>query len=1125
MQKMLFRYILFVFCFLICQLSFSATGVISQGYWVKLNINSEGVYRIEYQDLVNAGFSINNIDPRNFKLVGHQGKVLSEINGSYETGLPEIPIYVKGEDDGKFDQGDYILFYGAGAVKWNYNASSEQYEHRLNLYSNNAFLYFGISPGVGKRMALSPEISGTPSTVITKYTHVFYHDSDMYNPVGMGRTWLGEKLGNETLVRSFNFTMPSGSDDSAYLKMVLAGGMKEANGTIRATINGKSSDFLFLPISEEYESFRLTPHASWYKTNNGQIAIKLELTRPNTQSAGWLDYIEGNVLRSISVSKPLMLRNSLYHKSVRSETRFESANYQVWNVSSDINPMWVTVKTGSGYDYFLSDSSTSGPFVLFNPLNCLKPQFSGKIDSRDILDGEAAELIIITHPNFKTEAERLAAFRRASDKYKVKVVTPQQIYDEYSASQQDITAIRDYLKDEFQKSLSASTQLKYVLLFGATSYDPKNRVSNNSNFIPVYQFPSYNKAQTFCLDDYYGYFEAGRGSPSAGRDTLWLSVGRITARTQSEAKGVVDKLIRYYSPQSLGPWRQELTFVCDDVDDGWEVEFIKESEKYASSIDKGHPDLLLNKIYADAYKQVSTGNTEKYPDVSAAIDRTMNSGSLFVNYQGHGGEKGWAQEAILTIPMINAWTNKYTMPVLFTATCEFSRFDDPHLQSGGELALLNPNGGAIALMSTTRLVFVSGNSQINYDFWTNYGFPRSGEPVPTVGDLYKRMKNRPSITSEDNKFALLGDPSMKLAFPENKVIIDSINGKSMAGFTDTIKAFSVVTIKGHIDKRAGGKFNDFNGTLWVKVFDKPQTRFTLDNDKNGIKTPFKDQNSYIFKGVVSVTNGDFQIVFPVPKDISYMVDSGKISMYAHNGVTDANGARKFLVGSSISQIIPDEKGPLVKLYMNDSTFISGGKVQKDALFIAHVYDESGLNSTGAGIGRDMVAILNPGSKDEQEINLNDYFSYDLNSYKKGKVKYPFKNLKTGKHTIRFKVWDIHNNSAEAYLEFVVLPEHEFLITESSAVPNPFRDEVNFYFTHNLSGEDLIAEINVFDVNGRLVSKVEQGLENTAAKEMRLSWNGRSQAGNQTEPGFYIFRVDLRAEDGRKASFNGKIIKH
>lgn len=1117
-----------VILILICAANaLQAQSVLSSGKWIKLKIEKQGIYRMDAADLAAAGFDLTSVNSNFLQLRGHQCGMLPETNGIHQAGLPEIPMLVMDGNDGKMNNGDYVLFYAGATTKWKYDTSVKAFVHSNNFYSDEGYLYFGVGTTAGKRISTSADVTQAPQNIVSKTYWNYVYEKDLTNPVEMGRTWLGEKLGNEALKRDFKFDFPTDTDDSVYVNVSFAGAMYNESGNLLLNVSGTTIDQTFSPLNTEFETFRLTSKRLWVKSAAKSVNLSLTLTRPNTQSAAWLDFVELNAIRDINPALgPQLLVHRDYALPGVTESRIPLGNYTVWEVTNEMNPQNIGLNNGGSYQYFRSENTNEKTaYFVFTPGNCFKPVVLETLSSSDILAGDPAEFLIISHPNFISAANDLAAFRAAQDGLAVKVVTPESIYKEFSAGQQDIVAIRDYIKAEYQKSIQNGKALKYVLLMGTTSYDPKNRVSGNTNFIPIYHFDSYFKSQSFCLDDFYGYLDSTEGNPAAGTSQMFVAVGRIPCRTLTEANAVVNKIKRYASADALGPWRTDLTFVCDDVDDSWEREFVQESEKYSVKIDNIYSDLRLNKIYADAYKQQSTGNTEKYPEVSNAIDRTMNTGSLFVNYQGHGGEKGWAQEAILTVPMINAWNNPSKMPVLFTATCEFSRFDDPLQQSGGELALLNPSGGAIALMTTTRLVFVSGNSAINNDFWTNYGFPKPNEPIPTLGSIYQRMKNRPGKTSEDNKFALLGDPSMKLAFPEHHIAIDSINGKAALGFADTLKAFEVATFKGHVQKRTGEKFSGFNGTLWVKVYDKPQTRYTLDNDNNNAKLPFSDQSSFIYKGQVTVTDGDFVIVFSIPKDIAYNVATGKMFLYAHNGITDASGAEKLLIGASLQNISPDDLGPQVKLYMNDTTFKNGGQVEADAVFLARVFDESGINATGSGIGRDMLAVLDPNTSAEQQIILNDYFTYDLNSYTRGMVNYDLKGLAPGKHTIKFKVWDIHNNSSEAQISFEVLDANAFKIEENLAAPNPFNENVAFVFVHNLAGSNLQAFTEIFESNGRRVAHFEQRIENATSRETRLKWDGNSESGTPVGPGLYIYKVKLIAEDGREVTFSGRIIKN
>lgn len=1114
--------------FLIASGQLVTAGNIAAGYWVKLKVVKQGVYKINYSDLQAAGFPVSELDPRNLTLLGNQGGNLSEYNANRTPGLNEVPIWVSGESDGHFDASDYILFYGGITVKWSFNGT--KWTHRVNDYENTAWMYLGVGSKPGLRVGLRNNGALTPKAFLNTTDYLITHDSDMVNPAEMGRTWLGEKLGNETLERNFSFTLPADAADSAYVTVAYAAGPQSDDGTVTSTINGVKTTKLYTLVDPEYKVFTDDRVGWWAKTPSKQVDITLKFGRSNAQSSAWVNYIDISTSRPLIVgSTPEIMRSSKLFNAPLTQVTAAGNNLRVWSVTNELRPVEYEVNQSGNTATFLADSNLANPaYVVFNDAGCYRPEFGGRVNNADILAGEAVEFIIITHPDFADASNALAEFRRNNDGYKVKVVTPAAIYNEYNAGMQDIVAIRDYIRDEYNKSLHAGTTLKYLLLMGAASYDMKDRMTNNSNKIAVYEDYSSEKSGTFCLDDFYAYLDSGMGRPVYDNNIMKLSVGRITARTAAEANGVVEKLKRYASIKSLGPWRTNITFITDDVDKPFEEQFEDESETYCNNISNTHPDIQINKIYSDAYKQISNGNTEMYPEVMDAIDKTVNDGNLFVNYQGHGGEKGWAQEGILTIPRILAWNNKYNMPVFFTATCEFSRYDNPKEQSGGELSLLNPNGGPIALMTTTRMVYVNGNAAINYDFWTNYGFPKPNQDIPTVGDLYQIMKNRPGTTTEDNKFSLLGDPSMRLAFPKHKIVLDSINGKYAAGgFDDTIKAFSVVRIKGHVEQRQGGKFNTFNGKLWVKVLDKPQVRHTLDNNNQGSNFSFKDQTNVIYRGTVTVENGDFQIVFSIPKDIDYSVAYGKIMLYAHNGETDASGARQLLIGGSETNIAADDQGPSVRVFMNDTSFINGSVVDPDAMFLALVKDPSGINATGSGIGRDMIAVLDKGSSGEKTFIVNDYFTYDLNSYTSGRVEYMLNGLSVGKHSIFFKVWDIHNNSAEATVEFEVQPANSLKIKNNYVYPNPFNegDGVHFMFEHNKAGEPLHAALTVYDMVGNKVYSQETDLENTLSRETRITWTGRSPEGAELPHGYYVYLIRLTAQDGSTATVRGKVMKN
>ena len=1135
-------------CLFLSAYSLNAQSFLASGKWVQIQIDNSGIHKITKSDLSKMGLDVQNTDPRNFQLFGIQGAELSQMNFSAPSPQsPEIPIYIEGESDGKWDDADYILFYGQASIDWIF--SGGDYKNFTNFYASHTSMILGSGANKGKRIQDQPGFVGAITNTYSGNEIYLKHDSDIVNPAGMGRTWFGEKFGNETLNRTFVTKVPS-YIDSVWVKFTFAATMVDDTGSLVINANGRSLRYNLRAIFGSYENYTYTEKFFKIPVIGGAVSLQFKLNRPNTKSYGYLDFYEitsssPDKLPSANITLTPTANTFIRHAQLASDPsnvayEFTSSisNCKMWNVSRPIEPANLVLlpNTGNKFSVLLNGKIDHHTFVCFDPnaSDFFKPKFIKSIGNQNIAFNGAYEFVIITHPNFIKAANALKSFREAAPtNFKTLVVTPQEIYNEFSGGMQDLVAIRNFLRWQYKYSASQGTKLRFVTLFGAASYDMQDRVADNTNFIPVYQ--SSNNNANFSLDDFLGYLDSAEGDPEIIKSKLTVPVGRIPCYTLEEALGVVDKLKRYSSPQALGPWRANIAFGCDDADESWETEFVQESEKNAQYINQFYPYLNVNKLYSDAFKQSTTGNNESYPDMSAAINRNMKDGVLFFNYQGHGGLKGWAQESILDIPMINSWENSYRMPIMFTATCEFSQYDDPKSKSAGVLSLLNPKGGAIALMSTTRLVYVSGNTQINSDFWTKYGFPRPNEPIPTLGEVFQKMKNRPPpYNSEDNKFALLGDASMPIAFPKHIIAVDSVNGKLLSAFRDTVKAFSIITLKGHVNERLVGEFNKFNGTMWVKVFDKPSQKFTLNNDKSASPVPFLEQSGVLFNGQVTVTNGKFQLVFSVPKDISYNYGIGVAKFYAHNGETDAAGSWQFIIGGSEVGVNPGSDGPIVRSFMQDTTFVSGGKVARDVDFVARIYDKDGINATGAGIGRDLLLVIDEGTENQRSFVLNDYFTYDVNSYTTGTVRFPLTGLQPGKHVLTCKAWDIYNNGGKGSVECLVIPPRTFEITESNSFPVPFdgressgsagSQPFTVSVRHTLPGENITSNWMIFDATGREVRRGEAWFESAQNKVDAMVWDGRSNSGEQLMGGIYFYQILLTTEDGLKQSVGGKFIK-
>lgn len=1127
------RYALYVLGFVFNPILWGQTDPLASGKWKTLKIGQSSVVTLSQKDFINLGFDVSTIDPRDIRVFANMGLGYPAENPEIvHATAPEVPLYCTGEEDGVFNEQDVVQFYIQGTQTW--YQRGDFIDRKFNLYADEVVFYIGYDAGVrGKRITTSSDQLNENAPSIKRALELSLMEKDLVNPLKMGNWWLGEKLGNQTLERSIDINI-NPQADSTNVSVYMGASMVGNTGSLSSLINGNETNVnLRSNFSSDEVTYPFSFHNKVGKT--GSLAIQLKLNRPNIESSANIDYI---VTQSwvphgfYNYCTHLHYMGSDLDPSHGGTLQFFNSlqNATLWDVSDPYSPNILTkVNVSDGVKVPLSYKEGLTTLFIDEENNSCNELVKRQIANKTYKDFEyrginniSNSTIYICPPKYK---EILLSLNWAEINTDAAVVTTSEIYNQYSGGQADLGAIRTYIRYLYNthKNSNGAPKLKYVTLVGSASYDFRDRLDGNTNDIPIYQSNGIQKTTNYCLDDYLGYLEAGEGDPESAQSKLNVVVGRISARNSTEITNYFEKIVAYKSKAALGSWRNRLSFIADDIDEGWEREFTLESEDYADYIQRTYPYLRVNRIYADAYAQQTNGNNEVYPEVTSAIKNAFEDGSLFINYQGHGGESGWAQESIFDIPTINGLSHNEHFPVLFTATCEFSRFDNPALQSAGEKVLVKQGGGAIALMTTTRTVWSSGNSIINDAFWKQYGFPKKDEPIPTLGELYSRLKNRPFLNSEDYKFALMGDPSLKLAFPEHLVTLDSIDDNAFVDESDTLKAFSVVRVKGHIDERLKGLMSDFNGRLYVNIYDKPVQKSTLDNDGVGSSISYSTESSVLFNGVVSVIKGEFEFTFAVPKDISYQLGKGRAIFYAENGSVDAAGAWRFNIGGSEELDEIDSVGPKVKAYMGDTFFRNGGEVLKSTEFVARVSDESGLNSTGAGIGRDMIAVLDPGTENEQMFILNEFFQYDPNSFQSGQINLPLNNFTPGWHEIHCKVWDIYNNSGSGSVRFMVIPEREALISDHKVYPNPFQNgkDLHFSLEHNLVGEDIKLDFTLYTSSGSQVFKLNQEVFNAQGK---ITVDIASPRVLSLSQGMYIYQIQLHSTDGLHTSVNGKWIK-
>jgi hypothetical protein len=1107
------------------------SSVLANGNWYKVAVTQTGVYRITPQFLIDCGFSVNNLPTEQLRVFGNGNGMLPEANDQNpHPELQEVPLFINDGGDGIFNDNDYALFYARSPHQWEYVENENRFVHRYNVYENRSFYFITTNNGTGKRMnqaGYAPQNFVYQSNSFDDFSFI---EEDLYNLVGSGRQWFGDLFDfNLTYDYTLQFNDLDASD-TAYFSTRAVARSTTAGTSMRYAVNGSTLTSLLFPAVNTNAGAPYVREKSIripFTASSGTLQIRTVYDNAvNSSATAWLDYIAVEVRRQLRLSgNQIVFRDKRAYKA-GGDARYTVANantgMQVWDVTDFHNVRTVGGQlTGNNYT-FIAPSDSLRTFVAVSGGNFPLPGKVGTVTNQNLHGLRDIEMVIVTPPEFISEADRLADFHRQYQNLSIAVVTPEQVFNEFSSGMQDVTAIKLFLRHLYKDTL-ASKPLRYLLLFGDASYDYKGRLANDHNFVPIYQSTSsFNLNGSYCTDDFYGYLEDNEGKNFFTED-LEIGIGRMPVKTLAEAKVAVDKTIHYATNKAcFGDWRNRAALVSDDADESWEFEFMVNTDRMAIEQDTINPFINFRKVYADSYIQEVKAGSQRYPQARSDHFRIVEQGNLVTTYLGHGGEVGWASERILQLADINGWTNYDRMPVFSTVTCEFTRVDDPTRVSAGEQLFLNPNGGAIALFSTLRPVFATSSTyNLNNQLFRNLFSRQNGNSL-SLGEVVMATKNN-SNSLDRVRFSLIGDPALYLAIPQHNVVTDEINGIAATAFSDTLKALSKVTIKGHIESYNGNLLSDFNGIVFPTVFDKFAPRVTLDNDNIGQTFSYQTQESVIYRGKASVTNGRFEFEFVVPLDINFVVSEGKISYYATDSLVDAGGYRNdILVGSLDLDAKPDDEGPEVRVFINDTNFVNGGLTDKDPVGLARIVDESGINTVGTGIGHDLLGILdgNTGAP----FVLNDYFQSDLNSYQRGTVNYPFFDLPAGPHNLLVRAWDVHNNMGEGEIDFIVDESASLALKRVFNYPNPFHIETRFQFEHNRAAESLEVDIQIFDQQGALVKRIQEKLKSQGNRVNQITWDGRAEDGSEISSGLYVYRVVVRSsEDGSTATDYSKLV--
>jgi hypothetical protein len=1080
------------------------SSALSSGRWVKLRIKQTGVYRITADMLKKWGFS----DLNAVSVWGNGCRGLSRFNS--EENPDDLQQIATRISENK------ILFYAEAKNTWRYNAQKKFFEHEQNEYSDAAYIYITDSKLV-KGVTVAAQ-SATATDVTNTYDYRDYRERIDTNLLRSGRRFFGEVY-DAVRQHSLSFNIPSLNLNNPQLKMQVCAAARSTTGSAYSiSVNdGSAYTLTITPVTQNVDYMKAdTALFENIPAGSENINLKITYNRPANSASAWgvWDFTTINARANLQLQSSQLLFRDAQHMGAGSATRFNittsQQNVKVWDVTHPHGVQEVDDIAASGdVVSFIVETPTLREFVAFTDNMLLDPEYVGALPNQNLHGAPPAELVIVAHPEFAPQAERLANFHRHKDNMSVLVVTTEAVYNEFSGGLPDVSAIRNFMRMFYRRN--AATAPKYLLLFGSGSY-VNYEGKKGVGLIPTFQSDnSLVSERSYVSDDFFVLLDDNEYLSNTGMvGALDMAVGRIPARTSEEATTLVNK-IEQYGANPNGDWMNKCIIIADDEDSN---DHMMQAEKIGSYIMDSAPSYYVNKIYLDAYEQQSTSMGERYPDVTDAINSAICSGALLVNYTGHANDQWLSHEQVVTVSDIKRWNNRNRLPLFVTATCEFSRFDNPYVRSAGEQVLFLPNGGGIAMLSTTRLVFSSANAALNQKFIEEFFRKDASGSYARIGEMVRRTKNASTTGVNQLNFSLLGDPALMLHFPSLTAQTSHINGIPYAT-PDTLKALAKASISGAVNS---GSSTD---TLYISIFDKEQRKQTRGNSG---QTPFtyRTQSSLLYKGKVSVNNGLFTARFIVPQDIAPSYGNGKITYMGKAGGKLVAGSSLVPVGGTSSNAVTDTTPPSIRMYMNDERWMPGGTTTESPTFIALLTDSSGINITGNGAGRDIMLRLQQNNK---SYILNSYYTANTDSYTSGRVEFPIPPLEKGAYTATLKVWDGGNNSAEQSIEFRVADDERFTLSRALNYPNPFTQKTAFFFEHNRPYTDMEALIQIFTISGKLVKTIRYSVPQSSIslRSAPIEWDGRDDYGSKLGRGAYLYKLKVRCSNGEYAEKVEKLV--
>lgn len=1096
---------------------YASRSQLAEGLWVKVSVGESGIHQITYQELKKWGFS----NPAAVTVYGYGGAILPETFSDDDIDdLNQLPV---------LDTGSKILFYAQGPVSWSYDEKSQEYKHTQNPYSTAGYYFLTDSKSRTATLTDRTTASVAGATDITSFDEHAVYEQDQYSPGATGRTFLGEDF-RYTTSRNFTFELP-GVDNSEPVKLRTVFAAKVVGGTSKLvftyqgeTMPESSTDNISAGSESSYEFFKNTSTLKEFNLDSEELAFSL-LFRQNggSLSLARLDYFRFNYKRklqlyngSIQFRLKQMPQNGCYALPGYTTTT------HIWDISNPQNPVNIIPSVENGVARF-GITAAHEEYVAFDTQASVgSVTFVETVANQDLHGMATPDMVILTPKEYLSYAQSIAQLHQETDGLEVAVIEHTKVFNEFSSGTPDATAYRRLMKMFFDREGGIGGKQLYLLLFGKGLYDNR-KIGETGKYVKyptllTYQHGSGNDERaSYTTDDYFGFLDDGSGVRIAS-DKLRVSVGRLPVKSEQEAKDVVDKLLNYVANTDKGSWKNQVCVVADDEN---YATHMKQAEDICNILENSDAHCFVNKIYTDAYTAEITSTGRTYPSAKKKLFQVLDDGVLVVDYIGHGSTVAWTHENLLNITDIQSMYLR-RLPLFITATCDFGRYDHEDT-SGGEILCLNPSGGGIALITTTRVVYISDNHYLNKGVAQEIFKKDENSGYPRLGDILREAKcNIQQTDSNKLNYTLLGDPALKLLYPDYQIKVTEINGQDITQTTPTIQARDSVVIKGEIYTPQGEKATDYNGIICPTVYDSEVSVVTHGYGEEGEVFEFSERSNRLYVGKDSIVGGQFEIAFKMPREINFADDRGLINLYCYNDQDQEGSGNEsnFIIGGFNDNSNDDFDGPeIYYAFLNSQDFQNGDEVNESPMLIAEVYDPSGINISDAGIGHQMTVTI-----DNQTLytDVASYFDPAIGDPGRGFINYPLSDLSEGNHTLKLKVWDTENNSSEVELAFTVKAGLKPVIYDLYADQNPASTSTNFYLRHNRPDAIINVTISVYNLMGIEVWRYTGRGLSDMYRSYPISWDLTDSSGRRVPGGIYLYKALISTDNEHEATRSKKL---